>query len=451
MSPQENRAIIISDKDESSSPTWYRARYVNCEPEAFEWDRLRDGEKVLFKPSYSGNNKHAASEVLRIGCMSLPDLVPYVSSLFAPGDEVRGKNACYKLGRELGHGAAGNVWSAKNLTNGAQVALKSFSPSSRLIERGKVDNVAHRFEREALAGAILRHPNIVRYVDSGTHNRVPFVCLEYCKGTVADELRRCDRFSLKQSVQVVGAILDGLEYLHDREIIHRDVKPTNMLMREDGSVCLGDLGIIRVEEGNDIATSMRELTGEASNVGSWFYMSPEQRRNPTQVGHRSDIYALGVSWYEVLRGSGQVPMPEEIAAKRAQLPLPHPHPINELILAMLEYDPEKRPTVAQARRCLRFAFNDYHDEVDHVIRDLLIQNNSSAVDEQTIAQTYRVLEFFSFPGQVLADYLRRAALDSPPPMRDGETGEEMSFEADGYLFELADWVAQALVQGELQK
>ncbi len=446
-SPQKNRALIIRDGEDGAAGTPYQARYMNCEPAAESWDRLRQGEKVLFRVSYVGNNKDAASEVLRIEEMSLEDLAPHLGYLLAADDLLHGEEGDYRLERQLGHGAAGQVWLAKSSRSNAPVAIKAFSPSVRLIELKKVANVANRFMREARAGVSLQHLNIVDYKDLGNHNGVPFICLELCNGTASDELEARGQLTLERSVEIVRSVLDGLEFLHARRIVHRDVKPANILIRENGGVCLGDLGIIRIEDGTDVLSSMRALTGDATHLGSWFYMAPEQRLNPTRVGPPSDIYSSGVSWYEMLSGDG-VPMPERIAAKDLPFPLSHPHPINQLIMSMLAYAPEDRPTVAQARRCLRFASDDYSSEVEYLVRDMLVQTQAPEVEIQTMARSYRVLELFDYPEAVLVEYLHRGGYDSLPPITDDESGEESTSESEGYLFELADWVARNLVDGE---
>ena len=452
MSPQENRAIILADNDwGGTDSTWYYARYVNCEPETTSYFPMQEGEKVAFRETYLGNNRYGASEVLRLEQLPLERLMEVREALCLREDILQGKYGKYKLQQELGVGAAGAVWKAKSVKDDTYVAIKILCPSPHLIAQGKLENVVKRFCRERDVGMKIHHPNIVKYLDEGSHLGLPYCCMELCDHSVAEEIREKGSLVLSQTVQIVSQLIEGLKYIHGLGIVHRDVKPANILIRSDGSVCLGDLGIIRVEDTRDEITAMRELTGSTANLGSWYYMAPEQRRASGQVGQMADVYSLGVSWYEMIEG-GPVPGPERFAAKDYSFREMFPNPIHRVISQMMEYTPENRPALDKIFSSLRFAVLNYEKEIEEVVRFGLIERGVEDLNGQTVATTWLLLPLLGFSEKEIQSYLSKSGYSKLPPIVSDESGEILNeVELDMYLRELANWVVQIIADREISR
>jgi len=451
-SPQQNRAIILDDSDQSENKIWYYARYDNCAPEAASYNRMKKGEKVAFRDTYLGNNKYGASEVLRLEELPLERLMEVREVLCQKGDILKGKHDKYILIEELGVGAAGIVWQAKSIKEGHDIALKILCPSMHLMAKGKLENVHKRFCRERSIGMKINHSNIVKYLDEGSYLGLPFCCLELCDHSVAEEIREKGNLALAQTVQIVSQVIEGLRYIHGFHglgIVHRDVKPANILIRSDGSICLGDLGIIHVEDTRDEITAMSELTGSTANLGSWYYMAPEQRRANGRVGPMADVYSLGVSWYEMLEG-GPVPGPERFATKDYSFRDIYPNPLHRVISQMMEYAPENRPALDKISSSLRFAALNYEKEIEQVVRFGLVERGAEDVNGQTAATTRLLLPLLGFSEKEIQSYLSKSGYSNLPPIVSDESGEILNeAELDVYLRELANWVVEIIADHEI--
>src|SRR5579884_1439023 len=203
-----------------------------------------------------------------------------------------------------------------------------------------------RFVREARAVAKLTHPNIVQIHDFGEVDNITFIVMEYVdSGTLKDRLRQQQRLSVPEAVSYMIQAAEGLDCAHRNNIIHRDVKPANMLLRKDGHLLLSDFGIAKILEGTT------NLTRVGTGIGTPQYMSPEQG-NGQGVDRRSDIYSLGIVFFHCL--TGRVPFtadsPLTITVKHLQDPLPVerltelniPGPIIQVILQMTAKQPHER-------------------------------------------------------------------------------------------------------------
>ena len=186
-----------------------------------------------------------------------------------------------------------------------------------------------RFRREAVAAANLRHPNIVTIYDVGedalSGQAIHYIVMENIEGETLDRLLQRQRrpFTLHQTDEIIRQVADALHYAHERGMIHRDVKPANIMLSPDGHVTLMDFGLVRAGE-------MSHLTQTGSVIGTPLYMAPEQVMG-AEIDRRTDIYALGIVIYELL--TGQVPF-----MRTTPLAIAHAH----------VYDPppplrEKRP------------------------------------------------------------------------------------------------------------
>jgi hypothetical protein len=205
----------------------------------------------------------------------------------------------YEIRRELGRGAMGVVYEAFDSTVGRPIALKLLQTGG--IDARTTDEVRLRFRREAQIAGALVHPNIVAVYDiregiatEDGRTSGPFIVMEYVAGgDLKSRMAANARFTLPQIAQVMGQLLSALHYAHARGIVHRDVKPANALMRENGRLKLTDFGIARIADS--------DLTQTGDVMGTLSYMSPEQLTG-APVDARADLYSCGVILYELLTG-----------------------------------------------------------------------------------------------------------------------------------------------------
>src|SRR3954468_9802205 len=216
----------------------------------------------------------------------------------------------YRLERRLGVGGMATVQLAFDTRLERHVAVKLLA--EHLAEDG---NFVNRFRREALAAARLVHPNIVQVFDFGldesTHRN--FIVMEYVDGqSCAEILREQGTLAPNEAVDILAQACRGLDYAHRNGVVHRDVKPGNLMRSEEGMVKLADFGIAKAAEDSDI-------TKIGSVLGTAAYLAPEQARGEP-AGPSSDLYALGVVAYQLLSGRlpYEAPSPPERARKQQQ-------------------------------------------------------------------------------------------------------------------------------------
>lgn len=199
--------------------------------------------------------------------------------------------AGYQIECQIGRGGMATVYRAMQQSLGRQVAIKILAHSPE-----EDDEFKQRFKKEGLILARLLHPNIITIHDVGiSENNQLFLSVEYLPGgTLSDRIKQ-GGLSFDSAIQIARAIAKALGYAHERGIIHRDVKPSNIMFRQDGTPVLTDFGVARIIESKTIHT----LSGLA--VGSPGYMSPEQAMGESTT-IRSDLYSLGVVFYEMLVG-----------------------------------------------------------------------------------------------------------------------------------------------------
>lgn len=196
----------------------------------------------------------------------------------------------YELGAELGSGGMGKVFRGTDTTLGRTVAIKILAPRF-----ASDDRFVERFRREAQAAARLSHPNIVAVFDTGTENGVHFIVMEYIDGRTLGEVLADGPMPSEQALEIGMKVCAGLAAAHAAGVIHRDVKPGNIMLTNDGEVKVMDFGIARAVEGDSTLTQTGMVMGTAS------YLSPEQAQGE-RVGIHSDIYSLGCVLYHLLTG-----------------------------------------------------------------------------------------------------------------------------------------------------
>jgi serine/threonine-protein kinase len=215
------------------------------------------------------------------------------ATIMAEGAGMKPTLGRYEVLKELGRGAMGIVYLGKDPKINRQVAIKTMM----LELEGTPDQIKElkmRFFREAESAGNLNHPNIVRIFDAGEESEISYIAMELLEGH--DMKRYCDRGSLLPLTTVLdycAKTADGLDYAHLAGVIHRDVKPANIMLLKDGSLRITDFGIAR------ITSSSKTATGTV--MGSPSYMSPEQVAGK-KVDGRSDLWSLGVMLYELCTG-----------------------------------------------------------------------------------------------------------------------------------------------------
>ncbi|MCA9264222.1 MAG: serine/threonine protein kinase [Planctomycetales bacterium] len=253
----------------------------------------------------------------------------------------------FVIGECVGTGTVGAVYSVIDKETGKTYALKLLSPGV-----GSDGLIVSRFEREIEILSKLNHPNVVAFVGYGRHERQLFYVMEYLNsGTLADVLRNSGPLSWPEAAECGRQLAIALQHLHNNGVIHRDVKPGNVYLTDDGRLKLGDFGIAR-------DTQAMRLTDTGLTVGTYAYMSPELVRGESAVTGKSDLYSLGCLLFEILVGKPPYPGSNfvEITEQHLNAPPPSvraagiacPATFDKLIQSLLAKDPEARPFNARA-------------------------------------------------------------------------------------------------------
>jgi serine/threonine-protein kinase len=210
----------------------------------------------------------------------------------APPDLVAALADRYTVEREVGRGGMATVYLANDLKHQRRVALKVFRPELAAAVG------AERFLREITTTANLRHPHILPLYDSGEAGGFLFYVMPFVEGeSLRDRLDREKQLPLDDALQIAREVADALSYAHSHDVVHRDVKPENILL-EAGHAVVADFGIARAVS----AAGGERLTQTGIAIGTPTYMSPEQAAGSGDLDGRSDLYALGCVLYEMLAG-----------------------------------------------------------------------------------------------------------------------------------------------------
>jgi serine/threonine protein kinase len=213
--------------------------------------------------------------------------------------EAGARLGAYEVRSILGSGAMADVYLATDVAKRRDVALKVLAPGPSASER------LRRFEREARAASSTRHPNIVAVLEVGSHDRVPFIAMEYVAGRTLRESLFDGPFSARTAAEIGAQIADGLQAAHDAGIVHRDLKPDNVVLSSEGVAKILDFGLskpIRLPSlPADAAVTDEVLTLPGTILGTLDYMSPEQASG-YKVDARSDQFSLGALLFEMTTG-----------------------------------------------------------------------------------------------------------------------------------------------------
>jgi tRNA A-37 threonylcarbamoyl transferase component Bud32 len=244
-------------------------------------------------------------------------------------EEVQAAFPELQLEGEIGRGGMAVVFKARQPHLDRIIALKILAPWL-----AGEPGFAERFSREARVLAKLNHPNIVTIHDFGQAARFFYLMMEFVDGVNLRQAMQAGRFTPQQALGLVPKICDALQYAHGEGVLHRDIKPDNILLDAKGRVKIADFGIAKLA-GEAELPSM--LTRSGMHLGTPAYMAPEQMEHPGEVDHRADIYSLGVVLYEMLTGElplGRFAAPSEKSAVDER--------IDEIVFRTLEKERERR-------------------------------------------------------------------------------------------------------------
>jgi serine/threonine protein kinase len=262
-----------------------------------------------------------------------------------------------RIVEKIGVGGMATVYKGYQFSLDRFVAVKVLS---RDVQR---EEFLTRFQREAQAVAKLRHPNVLSIYDFGQEEDLAYIIMDYISGgTLADLIR--NGMSLKRAIEIAIQVGDALHYAHEREIVHRDVKPANILIDTSGRPLLTDFGLVKF-----LVPSDHSLTQPDTSMGTPAYMAPEQATNGGEVDARSDIYALGTVLYEMVTGYLPFEAGNDIRVmifKKLSEPPPSPRQfepsvpadVEQVILKALAPEPENRyQNASEMTQALRSVIN----------------------------------------------------------------------------------------------
>ncbi|SFP06062.1 Stk1 family PASTA domain-containing Ser/Thr kinase [Salibacterium halotolerans] len=220
----------------------------------------------------------------------------------------------YDISEMIGGGGMAHVYRGKDVILDRPVAVKVLQP-----QYNEDQEFIRRFYREAQAATSLAHPNIVNIYDVGEEEHLYYIVMEHIDGvTLKEKIQQTGPLPLEQAVRLMEQVLDAIHHAHANQIVHRDIKPHNILLNDDGDAKVTDFGIAR-------ASSAATITHTNSVMGSVHYMSPEQARGGV-ITAQSDVYSLGIVLYEMVTGT--LPYTGDsavgVALKHLQEPLPSP-------------------------------------------------------------------------------------------------------------------------------
>ncbi|MGV9454116.1 protein kinase domain-containing protein [Streptomyces sp. NPDC003635] len=261
----------------------------------------------------------------------------------------------YRVLGQLGRGGMGVVWRAVDDVLGREVAVKELRTYID-AEGPELDALRLRMQREARAAARVRHPGVVAVHDVTEVDGRPLIVMELVDGPSLDDvLRERGTLDAREAAGIGAKVMDALAAAHRVGVLHRDVKPGNILLDRSGRVVLTDFGIATMEDPGD--GSATHLTRSGELVGSLDYLAPE-RAQGAQPGPASDVWALGATLYAAVEGSSPFRRTSTFSTLTAIVgePLPAPHragPLAPVLQRLLEKRPEARPEAEEARGLLQ--------------------------------------------------------------------------------------------------
>jgi eukaryotic-like serine/threonine-protein kinase len=250
----------------------------------------------------------------------------------------------YDILSKIAEGGMGTVYKARNRNTGEIVAVKVIAPAT-----AKNPVLLQRFEQEFRAAKVLDHPNVVKAIDYCGALPHPFLVMEFVDGlSIGQRIEQRGAYPEAEAIRLIGQVCDGLQRAHKQGLVHRDVKPDNILVTRDGIAKLTDLGLVKEVEGD------LNLTRTGRGLGTPHYMAPEQFRNAKTVDVRGDIYSLGATLYAMV--TGVIPFdnasPLDCWMKKIRNEFPAPKELNPALSERVDWairramsaEPNQRPS-----------------------------------------------------------------------------------------------------------
>ena len=290
----------------------------------------------------------------------------------------------YEITELIGQGGMANVYKATDVLDNRIVAVKILKR-----EFSESDEFLRRFRNESKAIAVLSHPNIVKIYDMGFSEKLQYIVMEYIDGITLKEYIDSERvLNWKDAVHFIIQILRALQHAHNRGIVHRDIKPQNIMLLTDGTIKVMDFGIAKFAR-------EESMTATDQAIGTVHYISPEQARGGYS-DEKSDIYSLGVTMYEML--SGKVPFEgdstvtvalahiQEEATPLDKIDPEIPHSLSKIVMKCMQKKPDMRYMTASAliadlKRALIEPDGDYV-----VISDVVDDSPTIIMDKNEVDQ-----------------------------------------------------------------
>lgn len=315
--------------------------------------QLQEAMQVQASAAKAGFRKRLGDILVTKGYLTPVQLKQILSSQKV--DEGKRRIANFEIISKLGEGSMGAVFKARQRDMNRIVALKLLSP-----KLAKDEDYRLRFIREARAVAQLNHPHIVSGIDVGEYNRVYYFAMEYVDGqTLGQRMDACGgRLSEKESLDAVRQTALALAHAHQNGLLHRDVKPDNILIAKNGGTKLTDLGLVRINRPGEDFSAEKGLA-----IGTPFYISPEQAQGLLNITPATDIYSLGATLYHILTGEPpyDAPTGREIMKKHLLEPVPDPRSINPTLLAR---------TARICMKCMQKEPKDRYPDCETVAKDI---------------------------------------------------------------------------------
>jgi serine/threonine protein kinase len=249
----------------------------------------------------------------------------------------------YEIVSKIADGGMGTVYKAKHRSNGQVVAVKVIAPTT-----AKNPILLKRFQQEFEAAKLLDHPNVVRALEYHGGGPNPFLVMEFVDGeSLGQRMERIGAFPETDAIKIIAQVCEGLQRAHKQGLVHRDVKPDNILVTKDGVAKLTDMGLVKDVEGD------LNLTKTGRGLGTPHFMAPEQFRNAKTVDVRGDIYALGATMYAIV--TGLIPFenasPLDCWMKKIRNEFPPPKELNPAVSDRIDWairramsaEPNRRP------------------------------------------------------------------------------------------------------------
>lgn len=289
----------------------------------------------------------------------------------------------FEITSVLGIGGMGTVYLARQLSLNRLVAIKILP-----AYLSRDSSYVKRFQQEARAAAQIKHPGIVQVYDAGEDQGLFYFVMEYISGETAAHRVRRKGWLDEESVLLIGeSVAVALEYAwHEARLVHRDIKPDNILIDGDGTVKLADLGLAKLMGGTG---SEGKITLSHSMIGTPHYCSPEQARGEYSVDCRADIYALGATMYHLITGRSPFSDTSGVSAMLLNITdyIQDPMDCNPDVSEAFSWLLEK--AMAKNRDCRYHNWHDMLDDIDHLFKGKPIASEQLSPGQSTIARSKR--------------------------------------------------------------